>query len=313
MHRSLLIGALLVSVPLAAVLFAPASAQSVDAGVKAWQRGEHAEAVSIWRPLAEAGDPDAEFNMGQAYRLGRGVPVNLGEAQNWLDRAARQGHLDAQVMLGLLLFENGDHEAGLRLLAPAAEKGEPRALLIVGTALFNGDGVIQDPVLAYAYISRAVELGLEPAKETLAELDRILPQLQRREGLLLAQERFGQQAAAAPPVQVPEERTQAEAAAAQPDTGRALAVQARSKAPARPGAKVGWRVQLGAFSRKSAAQALYRRLSAYPPIEGREPLLEAAGKVTRLQVGPFDSKASAEAACKTLARSGHACFVVAPE
>ena len=61
-------------------------------------------AVAIWRPLAEKGDADAAFNLGQAYRLGRGVPINLGAAKTWFERAADKGHLDAQTTLGLLLF-----------------------------------------------------------------------------------------------------------------------------------------------------------------------------------------------------------------
>jgi TPR repeat protein len=87
---------------------APASAQNVKAGIDAWQRGDYAGAVAIWRPLAEAGDPDASFNMGQAYRLGRGVLVDLGTAQTWLEQAARKDHVDAQTTLGLLLFQNGN-------------------------------------------------------------------------------------------------------------------------------------------------------------------------------------------------------------
>jgi hypothetical protein len=47
-----------------------------------------AGAVAIWRPLAEKGDADAAFNLGQAYRLGRGVPLDLAQAQSWFDRAA---------------------------------------------------------------------------------------------------------------------------------------------------------------------------------------------------------------------------------
>ena len=73
------------------LLAAPAAAQSVKAGIDAWQRGDYVGAVAIWRPLAEAGDPDASFNMGQAYRLGRGVLVDLATAQTWLERAARKG------------------------------------------------------------------------------------------------------------------------------------------------------------------------------------------------------------------------------
>src|SRR5215207_2393692 len=86
---------------------AGATAQSVKAGIDAWQRGDHAAAVAIWRPLAENGDADASFNLAQAYRLGRGVPINLAAAQTWLERAARKDHLDAQSTLGLLLFQNG--------------------------------------------------------------------------------------------------------------------------------------------------------------------------------------------------------------
>ena len=84
---------------------APLPAQSVKAGIEAWQRADYAAAVAIWRPLAEKGDADAAFNLGQAYRLGRGVPTNLGAAQTWFERAANKGHVDAQATLGLLLLD----------------------------------------------------------------------------------------------------------------------------------------------------------------------------------------------------------------
>src|SRR3954465_1976012 len=156
-------------------LAAPASAQSVRAGIEAWQHADYAAAVAIWRPLAEKGDPDASFNLGQAYRLGRGVPTNLAAAQTWFERAANKGHLDAQTTLGLLLFQNGSRAQGLKWLKAAAEKGEPRASLVYGTALVNGDGVTQDPVLGYAYVSRSAAQGLGPAQETLKQLDQLLP------------------------------------------------------------------------------------------------------------------------------------------
>ena len=136
------------------------------AGIEAWQKGDTAGAVAIWRPLADKGDADAAFNLGQAYRLGKGVPLDLAQAQGWLERAARKGHVDAQATLGLLLFQNGNRVAAMRWLKAAAEAGEPRALLMVGTALYNGDGVPADPVTAYAYVSRAAAQGLAPAQAT---------------------------------------------------------------------------------------------------------------------------------------------------
>src|SRR6476661_3313486 len=117
---------------LLSVMAAPVPAQSVKAGIDAWQRADYPGAVAIWRPLAEAGDADAQFNLGQAYRLGRGVPINLAAAKTWFERAAKTGHLDAQTTLGLLLFQNGDQAQGLKWLKQAAEKGEPRALLVYG-------------------------------------------------------------------------------------------------------------------------------------------------------------------------------------
>ena len=40
-------------------LAAPAMAD-VKAGVDAWQQGDYAKAIAEWRPLALAGDPDAQ-------------------------------------------------------------------------------------------------------------------------------------------------------------------------------------------------------------------------------------------------------------
>lgn len=284
---------------LAALFFAaPAQAQSVKAGIEAWQRGEHADAVAIWRPLAESGDADAAFNLGQAYRLGRGVPTNLGAAQTWLERAARKDHLDAQATLGLLLFQNGNLQGGLRWLKMAAERGEPRALLVYGTALFNGDGVTRDPVLAYAYVSRAAAQGLAPAKDTLRQMDEMLPLEQRKAGVALAMEK------AKPPEPKP-----AAKATAEPKAAPAAPAPAKAKEPAP--ASGDWRIQLGAFSKRASAEALYERLSSSPALAGRKPFLVRAGAVTRLQVGPFESRAAANAACKALSAKGQPCFAVA--
>ena len=281
------------------LLAAPASAQSVKAGIDAWQRGDYVGAVAIWRPLAEAGDPDASFNMGQAYRLGRGVLVDLATAQTWLGRAAEKGHVDAQTTLGLLLFQNGNQADGLKWLKGAAEKGDPRAMLVYGTALYNGDGVPQDPVLGYAYVSRSAAQGLEPARNTLQQMDDIMPVEQRKKGVALAMQKAKTQ-----------QQTQPKPTA----TARPKAERTPSPPPAQKAATAtsgAWRIQLGAFSQRSSAEALFRRLSGSAPIAGRQQFLVAAGSVTRLQVGPFPTKSAASAACSSLSARGQACFPVA--
>jgi TPR repeat protein len=286
------------AVALAALMAAPGRAQTVKAGVEAWQRSDYAAAVAIWKPLAEKGDADAAFNLGQAYRFGRGVPMSLADAQTWFETAARKGHVDAQTTLGLLLFQNGNQTGGLRWLKAAAEQGEPRAMLVYGTALFNGDGVQQNPVLGYAYVSRAAAQGLGPAKETLAQLDRILPLEDRRRGVAIAIDK----AKAAPaPTSKP-----ARPARTATTTPAKTPPKAASPTPA-AAASGAWRIQLGAFSQRASAEALFRKLSGNSALAGRRAFYVPAGAVTRLQVGPFESKAAAAAACRAI---GQACFPV---
>jgi len=298
----------------------PLGAQSVKAGIEAWQKADYPGAVAIWRPLAEKGDADAQFNLGQAYRLGRGVPTNLSAAQTWFERAANQGHLDAQATLGLLLFQSGDQAGGLRWLKGAALKGEPRALLVYGTALFNGDGVTQDPVMGYAFVSRAAAQGLAPAKDTLAQMDKILPLEDRKKGVAIA-------IANARKAPAPKSRTIAIKPPKAPKPAPPAIAQTTSKpkpapvvaqtpkpkpAPvaATPPARTGaWRIQLGAFSQKSSAEALFRKLSGSGALAGRQAFYIPVGAITRLQAGPFESRAAASSACSAL--KGQACFVVA--
>ncbi|HWC57258.1 MAG TPA: SPOR domain-containing protein [Sphingomicrobium sp.] len=285
----------------------------MKSGIEAWQHSDYSGAVAIWRPLAEKGDADAEFNLGQAYRLGRGVPINLAAAKTWFERAAGQGHVDAQTTLGLLLFQNGDQAEALKWLKKAADQDEPRALLVYGTALVNGDSVTQDPVLGYAYVSRAAAQGLEPAKETLKQLDQVIPLSDRKRGVEMARQLA--KAAPAPSSALQKTATKpSQIAAAKPakEPPAKTPPKAQSKpapvsaavAPAPSGA---WRIQLGAFSQRGNAEALYRKVSGNRALAGRKPIYVAAGTVTRLQVGPFGSKAAAESACKAL---GVPCFAV---
>lgn len=300
---------------------APLYAQSVKAGIEAWQKADYANAVAIWRPLAQGGDADAQFNLGQAYRLGRGVPIDLGAARMWFEKAANTGHLDAATTLGLLLFQNGDQVAGLKWLKQAAEQGEPRALLVYGTALYNGDGVTQDRLLGYAYVSRAAEQGLAPAKDTLGQLDGLIPPADRAKALALARSiptgtpvspkrtekpvRVAQTRSAPPDDPEPKPSTQ------KPPTPKVIHVapppkKATAPAPA-PAATGAWRIQLGAFSQRGSAEALYKRVSGKAALAGRGPFYIAAGNVTRLQVGPFASRAAAQSACGAI---GTACFPI---
>lgn len=281
---------------------APLGAQSVTAGITAWQREDYDGAVRIWRPLAEKGDPDAQFNLAQAYRLGRGVPVSLSLAQSWLKRAAYQGHVDAQTTLGLLLFQNNDRTLGIYWLKAAAAKNDPRALLVYGTALFNGDGVKADPALGYSYVKRAAAQGLAPAKDTLAQIEATMTPDEL--GKVTSGSGTAKLAKSAPVANTTDKRSHPA-----PSTKAAPASSAVERGPAKPAkaASGDWRIQLGAFGQRGSAEAQYRKVSGNSALAGRSPTYVRAGALIRLQVGPFESRAAAAKACSALKAS---CFPV---
>jgi cell division septation protein DedD len=170
-----------------AVVSAPALADT-KAGVDAWTRGDHAGAVRIWQEEAAKGDGDALFNLGQAYRMGMGVPKDLNAAEQMYGRASALGHLQASDNYGLLLFQRGERERALPFVRAAADRGDPRAQYFLGILHFNGELVAKDWVRAYALVSLAQQQGVTPAKVALQQMDENVPMEQRQQAIALAQE-----------------------------------------------------------------------------------------------------------------------------
>jgi uncharacterized protein len=187
-----------------AMLTASPALADVKAGVEAWGRGDYPTAIKEWRPLAIKGDADAQFNLAQAYKLGRGVPRDLLQAEDWYRKAALQGHVQAEDNYGLAMFQNGNRQQALPWIEKSAARGEPRAQYILGTALFNGDMMTKDWVRAYALMTRASASGLAPASASLAQMDRYIPLDQRQKGLSLARDmELAVNRVAAPPMPDP--------------------------------------------------------------------------------------------------------------
>ena len=159
---------------------------SVRQGVEYWRAGKWEQAVKMWQPFAAEGDADAMFNLGQAYKLGRGVALDKPLAQDWYRRAAVKGHLPAQANLGILLFQGGEKPEAVRWLKSAADKGEMRAQYVLGIVHWNGDGAAKSMPLAYAYLVRAAAQGLPEATRALNELSQSIQPLDRANGWQIA-------------------------------------------------------------------------------------------------------------------------------
>ena len=296
---------------------APAPA-NVKAGVDAWSRGDFNAAVAEWRGPAVAGDADAQFNLAQAYKLGRGVPVDPALAESWYRKAAVQGHAQSEDNLGLILFQQGKKAEALPWLEKSVVRDERRAELVLGTMLFNGDGATKDWRRAYALVTRASQQGLPQASQTLAQMDGYVSPEERQQGLQTA----AQIAQTAKLAAVP-----APARPAGPSS-RPAPIRTAQIAPSRPGAPASvkpapakakpvaaaavtarggaWRIQLGAFGDEGNARKLWTQVGARTG--GRVAYVKGGG-VTRLQATGFAGKAAAQAAC---AKARVSCVVVAP-
>jgi hypothetical protein len=143
---------------LCACLALPAQAGFED-GLAAYKRGDYATALKEWQPLAEAGNADAQYNLGLMYYNGRGVPQDHREAVKWYRLAAEQGYALAQYNLGVM-YVNGrgvpqDDKESVKWFRLAAEQGYALAQNNLGVMYVNGRGVPQDKVLAYALFNLA--------------------------------------------------------------------------------------------------------------------------------------------------------------
>lgn len=318
---------------------APAPAHAADvhvgvkAGVDAWEKGDFKGAVGKWRPLALRGDADAQFNLGQAYKLGRGVTADLVQAEDWFRRAAGQGHLQAEDNLGLVMFTVGKREAAMPHIIKSAGRGEPRAQYLLGTAHFNGDLAPRDPVRAYALIKRSSDAGLVMASSRLVELDTLISLEDRQAGIALAQKMEHDEAQAriaalgpvsaapaaspasaapvvtAAPASAPRPAKPMVAATPKPVRAPVAAAPAPTLPASRPAASAPWRAQMGAFGQEAGARTAWSRLSAsIPAARSVQPIYDAGPGVVRLQAG-FATRADADAFCRTVSAKGQACFV----
>ncbi len=143
-------------------LVGPARA-GFDEGAVAYGLGDYATAIKEFRPLAEQGHAEAQFNLGLMYEIGVGVPQDFAEAAKWYRKAAEQGIAEAQSILGVMYHAGDgvpqDHAEALKWHRMAAEQGYVRAQLETGLMYRHGQGVPQDSIQAHMWFDLAAAQG----------------------------------------------------------------------------------------------------------------------------------------------------------
>src|SRR3954453_15426226 len=116
---------------------------------------------------AEAGDPQAQTELGLAYR-----DSDPSRAAEWFHKAAEQGNPKAQNSLGVLY--HGGHgvpkdfdQAFEWYKKEAAQKYGP-GVFNVAISYYNAEGAPDDPVTAYAWMLLAADLGEKEGQDAAA-------------------------------------------------------------------------------------------------------------------------------------------------
>ena len=68
-------------------------------GMAAYNRGDYAPAIRVFRTLAEQGNAKAQNVLGVMFRKGEGVPKSPARAHMWFSFAAKRGEAGARAEL----------------------------------------------------------------------------------------------------------------------------------------------------------------------------------------------------------------------
>ncbi len=160
---------------LATAFAAPLPAQAdLAAGVAALQEEQYDKALAELKPLATAGDVEAQFRMGQMFENGWSVRASYQEALVWYRRAADRGHVEATIRIGDF------HQHGFGIprsrreaygwYLKAAEKGHPGAMALVGRWNLEGIAKWPDFLAAKTWLNKAAAAGDAGAQELIDTL-----------------------------------------------------------------------------------------------------------------------------------------------
>ncbi len=124
---------------------------------------DYAQAVAWYRKAAEQGDADGQFNLGWMYKSGQGVVQDYAQALAWFRKSAEQGDAFAQINLGMM-YDTGegvvqDDAQAVAWYRKAAEQGDANAQNNLGVMYYSGQGAPKDYTQAVAWHRKAAEQG----------------------------------------------------------------------------------------------------------------------------------------------------------
>ena len=112
----------------------PVAAEDSEASAKeAYEKGDYATALGLWRKAAQTGDAKAQVNLGRLHALGHGVPKDAVRALMWLNLATRTTRVGDNIVVPsgdiIQLFKDDIQETKLRDQMTPTQIGEAERLV----------------------------------------------------------------------------------------------------------------------------------------------------------------------------------------
>jgi TPR repeat protein len=120
---------------------------------------DYSEAMRYFRMAAEKNYALAQFNIGIMYYWGYGVDVDHIESRKWFLLSAKQGHHEAQYSLGIMYGREGNDAESRYWHQLAAEQGNIYAISRYGQMLLCGYGGNEDEKKATSLLTEAASRG----------------------------------------------------------------------------------------------------------------------------------------------------------
>lgn len=154
------------------LLWSMAAVAGLKEGYEALSKKDYVTAASEYRPLAERGDPEAQYRIGRMYEFGNGYAQDKAQGIAWIRKAAAQGHADAEQELGVI-YATGDgvkqdNVQAVAWFRKAAEQGEATAQYNLGLMYAKGQGVAKDYAQAFDWWRKSAVQGNADAQFKLA-------------------------------------------------------------------------------------------------------------------------------------------------
>jgi TPR repeat protein len=140
----------------------------------AFEKGEHAKAVELAKPLAEKGDKDAIYLLGFAHENGQGVEASRDKALEYYRKGQAKNHADSIYRLAAMLLASGQGDLaqeGRETLEKHAATDPTVAGRILGEAFLLGRLTPEPaPETAVKWWSKAASAGDVPSMVLLGRL-----------------------------------------------------------------------------------------------------------------------------------------------